>query len=61
MATLSSEVNGRGWRRMPAVELEDLILAVRRHAVHQHLTASQWAMVDRMRARLARLRGEVAQ
>jgi hypothetical protein len=55
MATLDDEVNSRGWRRMPAVELEDLILAIRRRAVRQHLSPSEWLMVDHMRTRLAQL------
>jgi hypothetical protein len=40
---------------MPAVELEDLILAIRRRAVRQHLSPSEWLMVDHMRTRLAQL------
>jgi len=51
----STEINARGWRRMPAVELEDLILAIRRRAERQHLSPSEWLMVDHMRARLAHL------
>jgi hypothetical protein len=56
METLSTGVNARGWRRMPSVELEDLVLAIRRQAEHQHLSPSTWDMVDRMRARAAELR-----
>jgi hypothetical protein len=55
MATLKDEVNSRGWRRMPPAELEDLILAIRRRAEHQHLSPSEWLMVDHMRARMAKL------
>jgi len=55
MATLKDEVNSRGWRRMPVVELEDLILAIRRRAERQHLSPSEWLMVDHMRARAAKL------
>jgi hypothetical protein len=58
MEMLRNEVNGRGWRRMPPAELEDLVLAIRRHAATQHLTASQWAVVDQMRSRLVRLQRE---
>jgi hypothetical protein len=61
MATLKDEVNSRGWRRMPAVELEDLILAIRRRAEHQHLSPSEWLMVDHMRTRLTKLWREVGQ
>jgi hypothetical protein len=59
METLINEVNSRGWRRMPAVELEDFVLAIRRRAEHQHLSPSEWLMVDRMRTRLANLWKEV--
>jgi hypothetical protein len=55
------EVNARGWRRMSVVELEGLILAIRRHAVRQHLAPSTWAFVDRMRKRAAELRKEAAE
>ena len=55
MATLNAEVNSRGWRRMPAVELEDLVLTIRRRAEHQHLSPSEWLMVDHLRNRLAQL------
>ena len=55
MRTTGTEVNSRGWRRMPATELEDLILAVRRRAERQHLSPSEWLMVDHMRARMAKL------
>jgi hypothetical protein len=55
MKTLNAEVNSRGWRRMPPDELQDLVLAIRRRAEHQHLSPSQWLMLDRMRSRLARL------
>jgi hypothetical protein len=59
MKALTAEVNARGWRRMPPDELEDLILAIRRRAARQHLSGPEWLMVDRMRARAARLRWEV--
>jgi len=49
-------VNPRGWRRMSAAELEDLVLAIRRQAEHQHLSSSVWDTVDRMRTRAAGLR-----
>jgi hypothetical protein len=55
METLSTEVNSRGWRCMPAVELEDLVLAIRRRAEHQHLSPSEWLTVDHMRTRLNKL------
>jgi hypothetical protein len=40
---------------MPAVELEDLVLTIRRRAEHQHLSPSEWLMVDHLRNRLAQL------
>jgi hypothetical protein len=40
---------------MPVTALEDLILAVRRRAEHQHLSPSEWLMVDHMRARMPTL------
>jgi hypothetical protein len=55
MQTPSALVNSRGWRRLPVDELEDLILAIRRRAEHQHLSPSEWLMVDHMRARMAKL------
>ena len=55
MPIASALVNSRGWRRMPVTALEDLILAVRRRAEHQHLSPSEWLMVDHMRARMAKL------
>jgi hypothetical protein len=55
MATLNAKVNARGWRRMPPTELSDLILTIRRQAARQHLSASEWHLVDRMRRRLAEL------
>jgi len=58
METLGSEVNTRGWRDRSVVEVEDLVLAIRRRAVRQHLSSSEWRLVDRMRARLAKLRRE---
>ena len=58
LETLNLEVNSRSWRRMSVVELEGLVLALRRQAVHQHLTSSQWAFVDRLRSRVARLKRE---
>jgi hypothetical protein len=61
MATLSAEVNARGWRRMSVVELEGLILAIRRHAVQQHLSLSTWDLVDRLRKRAAEPRKEAAE
>jgi len=51
MRTFGTEVNSRGWRRMPVTELEDLIRDIRRRAEHQHLSPSEWLMVDHMRAR----------
>jgi hypothetical protein len=60
METLNAQVNARGWRRMPAAELEDLIWTLRRRAVRQHLSASQWAELDCMRLRLARLLREAS-
>jgi Protein of unknown function (DUF3102) len=45
----------RDWRQLPAAELENLILAVRRSAVHTPLTEKQWRLVDRMRKRVAEL------
>ena len=56
MGTLRDGVNGRGWRRMPSVELEDLVLAIRRQAADQHLSSSTWDLVDALRARAAELR-----
>jgi hypothetical protein len=57
MRNLWTEVNGsRGWRRMPATELEDVILAVRRAAECQHLSEHTWSELDQMRSRLAKLR-----
>jgi hypothetical protein len=55
MATLNAKVNARGWRRMPPTELSDLLLTIRRQAARQHLSASEWYLVDRMRQRLAKL------
>ena len=55
MGSWSTEVNARGWQRMPPVELQDLILAIRREAARQHLSPSDWHLVDRMRQRLAKL------
>ena len=55
MQTPSALVNSRGWRRLPVDELEDLILAIRRRAEHQHLSPSEWLMVDHMRARMPTL------
>jgi hypothetical protein len=55
MGTLNVEVNCRGWQRMPPTELSDLILTIRRRAARQHLSASEWHLVDRMRKRLAKL------
>ena len=55
MAGPSGRVNSRGWRKLPVVELEDLILEIRRRAEHQHLSPSEWLMVDHMRSRAAKL------
>lgn len=55
MAIFHDQVNARGWRRVPAIELEDLILEIRRRAEHQHLSPSEWLMVDHMRSRLTAL------
>jgi hypothetical protein len=55
MAVFFSEINARGWQRMPPVELQDLILAIRRQAARQHLSPAEWHLVDRMRRRLAKL------
>jgi hypothetical protein len=48
----------RGWRRLPPVDLETLILTIRRSAVDHRLSLSEWQQLDRMRKRLARLRRE---
>jgi hypothetical protein len=57
MRNLWTEINGsRGWRRMPVTELEDVILAVRRAAEHQHLSEHTWSELDQMRSRLVKLR-----
>ena len=55
MAGPSDTVNSRGWRKLPVVELEDLILEIRRRAEHQHLSPSEWLMADHMRSRAAKL------
>jgi hypothetical protein len=55
MASLQDGVNSRGWRKLPPVELEDLILEICRRAEHQHLSPSECLMIDHMRSRLAKL------
>jgi hypothetical protein len=40
--------------------LEDLLLLLRRLAVRRHFTPPEWALVDRIRARIAALRAEAA-
>jgi hypothetical protein len=56
MTHLLARVNGRGWRRLPPVDLEDLILTIRQSAANHHLGFDDWQQVDRMRKRLAKLR-----
>jgi hypothetical protein len=40
------------WRKLPAHDLEDRILQIRRAAVRQHLNVAEWKQLDRMRRRL---------
>lgn len=49
-------IETRRWRKLPADQLESLILTIRRAAgTGLHLGPQHWAEVDRMRKRLARL------
>jgi hypothetical protein len=49
----------RGWRRLPADALAQLILEARRRAVHEHLSPAEWHELDLMRRRHARLQEAV--
>jgi hypothetical protein len=40
--------------------LEDLLLLLRRLAVHRRFDSQEWALVDRIRDRIAALRAEAA-
>jgi len=53
-------VNSRGARRQSILELEGRILEARRQATQHHLSEVEWAAVDRLRRRLARLHREEA-
>jgi hypothetical protein len=43
------------WRKLPADQLENLILTIRRRAVFEHVSQVVWHEVELMRRRLARL------
>ena len=58
MPKLSVSVNTRGARGRSPIELEARILEVRRAAAHRHLSEHEWAAIDRLRNRLAKLRKE---
>jgi hypothetical protein len=49
-----------GWRSLALPDLEDLLLRLRRLAVHQHFGPQEWALVDRIRVRIAAWRAEAA-
>jgi methylphosphotriester-DNA--protein-cysteine methyltransferase len=54
-------IETRRWRKLPADQLENLILTIRRSAgAGLHLGPQRWAEVDRMRRRLAKLQKEAA-
>ena len=51
----STDLFDDDWRRLLQQELEDRILAIRRTAVHTHLTPREWRALDRMRKRASAL------
>jgi hypothetical protein len=55
MPKSTMRVNSRGARRLTADELETRILEARRTAVTHHLSEHEWAAIDRLRNRRARL------
>ena len=59
MTKFQPSVNSRGARRQSIPELETRILEARRRAAQHHLSEAEWAAIDRMRRRLARLHREV--
>jgi hypothetical protein len=48
------------WRKLSVPQLETAILEIRREAARRHLTANEWATVDAMRRRAAKLAREEA-
>jgi hypothetical protein len=48
----------RGWRELDRAALDERVLALQRLATRQHLTVDQWRAIDRMRARVKKLRAE---
>jgi len=55
MGVVCNRFNTFGWRRLPPADLETLITEIRRSAADHHLSFSEWQVIDRMRARLAKL------
>jgi hypothetical protein len=60
--TVTTATNqARNWRRLPLAELEEQILELRRLAARGvHLDNRQWAAIDAMRKRAAKLAKEAA-
>ena len=50
-------VNSRGARALTLDELDAQILEIRRQAAHRHLAQFEWADLDRLRRRRAKLAG----